>query len=93
MRDEVPQIPADIPLVAAAQIMRDKSVRALFLMHHSAGIEYPAAIITFQHLLRHLAASNADDLRDLGIRAERQSPLDTFYQRREEARRRAGGKV
>jgi len=90
MRDKVPQVPPDIPLTVAAQIMQDQSVRALFIMHHAAGIEYPAAFISYRHLMRHLAVKEGEDLRDLGIQAERQSPLEVFFQRREEARKRAG---
>ena len=92
MRDGVPQIPPDIPLTVAAQIMQDLGVRALFLMHHSSGIEYPAAMITYQHILRHLAAESQDDLRDLGFQAERQSPLEAYFARRDAARKRAGEK-
>ncbi len=76
-------MPPDIPLTAAAQMMQDQRVRVLFLMHHAGGIEYPAALISYQHLLRHLAARDDDELRDLGISAARQSPLETFIQRRE----------
>jgi CBS-domain-containing membrane protein len=90
MQDKVPQVPPDIPLTVAAQIMQDHGVRALFIMHHAAGIEYPAAFISYRHLMRHLAAKEGEDIRDLGIQAERQSPLDIFIQRREEARKRAG---
>jgi CBS-domain-containing membrane protein len=90
MQDMVPEVPPDIPLTVAAQIMQDQGVRALFIMHHAAGIEYPAAFISYRHLMRHLAAKEGEDLRDLGIQAERQSPLDVFFQRREEARKRAG---
>jgi len=36
LREDVPQVPPDIPLPAAAQIMRDHSVRAVFMMHHAA---------------------------------------------------------
>lgn len=90
MKDGVPQIPPDIPLMAAAQIMRDWGVRALFLMHHAGGIEYPAAMLSYNHLLRHLAMENEDDIRDLGIKAERESPIETFMKRRDEARRQAG---
>lgn len=86
MRDGVPQVPPEIPLTAAAQIMRDQRVRALFIMHHSAGIEYPAAVLTYRHLLRYLAARNPEELRDLGIRAERESPLEVFLRRRDAAR-------
>lgn len=87
MRDDVPQVPADIPLTVAAQIMQDRGVRALFLMHHSSGIEYPAGVITYRHLLRHLAARDAAELRDLGMHAARQSPMEAFLKRRDEARR------
>jgi CBS-domain-containing membrane protein len=87
MQDDVPQSPPDIPLTAAAQLMLDRGVRVLFLMHHSAGIEYPAALITYQHLLRHLGARTNDELTDLGFSAARQSPLEAFIQRREAARR------
>lgn len=86
MRDDVPQLPPDIPLAAAAQLMRDQHLRIVFLMHNAAGIVYPAASLTYDHLLRHLAAESEDDLRDLGIRAARRAPLDQFIQRRDAAR-------
>lgn len=89
MQDGVPQIPPDIPLTAAAQIMQDRNLRIVFLMHHAGGIEYPAAMLTYTHLLRHMAMEEPDDLSDLGIKAERTSPLETFYERRDEARRRS----
>jgi CBS domain-containing protein len=88
LHDGVPQVPADIPLVAAAQLMRDQGVRTLFLMHHSGGIEYPAALISYRHILRHLAARSPEDLRDLGMHAQRQPPLQAFLERREAARKR-----
>jgi CBS domain-containing protein len=88
MREGVPQVPPDIPLTAAAQIMRDQRVRTLFLMHHAAGIEYPAAALSYKHYLRLLAAENSHDLRDLGIKAERVSPLDEFIKRRQATRER-----
>jgi len=91
MREGIPQVPPDIPLTAAAQVMLDLDVRTLFLMHQSAGIEYPAALITFRHLLRHMTAENLDELRDLGIRAERKSPLETFIERRNAALRKLNG--
>jgi CBS domain-containing protein len=72
MREGVPQVPPEIPLTAAAQVMLDRGGRALFLMHHAAGMEYPAAIVTYRHFLRHMAAKDAAELRDLGILAERQ---------------------
>ncbi len=90
MREDVPQVPPDIPLAAAAQIMQDQKVRILFIMHHAGGIEYPAALLSYKHFLRHITMETRDDLRDLGIKAERESPLATFFKRRDEARQRAG---
>ena len=48
-----------------------------------------AAMLSYEHIMRHLAAASDEELRDLGIRAEREPPLETFLRRREEARRRA----
>jgi predicted transcriptional regulator len=89
MRADVPTIPPDIPLTAAAQLMQDMGVRVVYLTHHAGGIEYPAAYITYKHLLRHLAAEDGEDLKDLGIKAEREAPLETFFRRRDEALRKA----
>ena len=87
MQEKVPEVPPDIPIIAAAQLMLDEGKRSIFLMHYSAGIGYPAAVITYRHILRHLAASSPDELRDLGIQAERQTPLEAFILRRDAARR------
>jgi CBS-domain-containing membrane protein len=92
MREGVPQVPPDIPLTAAAQMMRDQGVRAVFLMHHAGGIEYPAGVLTYTHLIRHMAAVDAAELSDLGIRAERTSPMEAFIKRRDDARKNAGRK-
>lgn len=86
MRVDVPQLPPDIPLAAAAQLMQDQGVRVAFLTHHAGGIIYPAAVITYKHFLRHLVAQNDDELNDLGIRAARQSPLEVFFKQRDKAR-------
>ena len=89
LQAHVPQVPPDIPLTVAAQIMQDQGVRVLFLTHHAGGIEYPAAYITYKHLLRHLGARDEGELRDLGIQAERESPIEIVIRRRAEALRRA----
>jgi CBS domain-containing protein len=81
MSEGVPQVPPDIPLVAAAQLMRDQGWRVVYLMHNAGGIVYPAAMLSYTHLLRHLAAQSDEDLSDLGIAATRQAPLDAFRQR------------
>ncbi len=90
MREGVPELPADIPLTAAAQMMKDKGIRVAYMNHNSAGIIYPAALISYKHLIRHLAARDETELKDLGIYAERKSPLHQFIERREEARKQAG---
>jgi lauroyl/myristoyl acyltransferase len=69
--------------------MQDQGLRVLFLTHHAGGIEYPAAYITYKHLLRHLGARDKQELSDLGIQAERESPIEIFIRRRDEALRRA----
>jgi predicted transcriptional regulator len=93
MQPEVPQVPPDIPLTAAAEIMQDLNVRVLFLMHHAAGIEYPAALLTYRHILRHIATRDARELSDLGIAAARKSPLELFAEKRDEARSRSRRRV
>lgn len=90
MREGVPELPADIPIVAAAQIMKDQRIRAAYMNHNSAGIIYPAALISYRHILRALVARDEKDLKDLGIAAERKLPVEQFIERRDEARRRAG---
>lgn len=89
MHDDVPEIPPDIPLLVAAQLMQDRGVRIFFITHHADGVTYPAASLSYRHLLRHLAAADENDLDDLGIQASRQKPLDMFLEKRDAARRRA----
>ena len=89
MREDLHSIPSDIPVTAAAQLMLDRGVRAMFVTHHAGGIEYAAAVITLKHMLRLMAARRESDLTDLGIGAARSSPLDTFFQRRDAARKAA----
>ena len=90
MSEGVPELPSDITLKLAAQLMRDKNIRVAYMNHNSAGIIYPAASISYKHLVRHLAAKNEEELKDLGFNAERKSPLEQFIERRDEARKQAG---
>ncbi len=92
MREGVPQIPPDIPLAAAAQMMLDQNVRAFFLMHHAGGVVYPAAMITYRHILRHLAARSDDELKDMGIAAARKAPLEQFIEKRDAAKKAAASR-
>jgi CBS domain-containing protein len=90
MTEGVPELPSDITLKLAAQLLKDKNIRVAYMNHNSAGIIYPAASISYKHLVRHLAAENEEELKDLGFNAERKSPLEQFIERRDEARRQAG---
>ena len=87
MREGVPELPSDIPLIAAAQMMKDQKIRVAYMNHNSAGIIYPAAMISYKHIVRHLAAKDESELKDLGLAAERKSPLEVFVERRNEARK------
>lgn len=90
MSEGVPELSPDIPLMVAAQMMKDQGTRIAYMTHNSAGIVYPAAYISYRHILRHIAARDENDLKDLGLAAERKSPLEQFVERRDEARRKAG---
>lgn len=90
MCEGVPELPADISLVLAAQMMKDKGIRIAYMLHNSAGIIYPAAYISYHHILRHMAAQDEKDLKDLGLTAARKTPIEQFVERRDEARRKAG---
>jgi CBS domain-containing protein len=90
MSEGVPELPSDITLKLAAQLLRDKNIRVAYMNHNSAGIIYPAASISYKHLVRHLAARDESELKDLGFKAERKSPLEHFIERRDEARKQAG---
>jgi predicted transcriptional regulator len=90
MSEGVPELPADISLPVAAQMMKDKGTRIAYMLHNSTGIIYPAAYLSYRHILRHMAAQDEKDLKDLGLAAERKSPIEQFIERRDEARRKAG---
>jgi predicted transcriptional regulator len=81
MRPDIPEVPADIPATAAAQIMLDQGVREVYLMHHAAGISWPAAALRFEDVLRYLAAESEADLASMGAGAPRKSPVETFMER------------
>jgi len=87
MRDDVPQMPPELPLPVASQIMQDQKIRTVFLMHHAGGIEYPAALLSYRNLLRHIAMQEDAEIDDLGVMAERKLPLETFIEKRDAARK------
>jgi CBS domain-containing protein len=91
MNPDIPELPPDIPLEAAVNLMLDSGQRIAFLSHHGGGVRYPSAMITFTHIMRVLAARNADELRDLGVSAKRESPIETFIKKRDAALRDVNG--
>jgi CBS domain-containing protein len=91
MSEGVPELNADMPLAVAAQMMRDRRIRIAYMNHNSGGIIYPAAYISYRHILRHVAAKDERELKDLGLAAERKSPIEQFVERRDEARRKSLG--
>ena len=90
MSEGVPELPSDIPLTVAAQMMKDKKIRVAYMNHNSAGVIYPAASISYRHIVRHLAARDESELKDLGLTAKRKLPIEVFTERRNEARKKAG---
>ncbi len=90
MEDGIPQIPPDIPISAAAQLMQDQGRRVFFLMHNAGGIIYPAAYISYKHFLRHIQSENVEELTDLGIDAARTLPLEAFLERRNVRKKNTG---
>ncbi|RME05692.1 MAG: CBS domain-containing protein [Anaerolineae bacterium] len=92
MREGVPELPPDIPLKAAAQMLLDQGIAVAYMTHNAGGIIYPASRISLRHFVRHLAAESDEDIKDLGIAAARKAPLEQFIERRDAARRRAGQK-
>jgi CBS domain-containing protein len=62
MRPDIPEIPPDIPATAAAQIMLDRNVRDMYLMHHDGGISWPAAVLRFEDILRYLVSEPKEEV-------------------------------
>lgn len=56
MDDDIPTIPPDIPAEVAAQIMRDRGVKFLFLMHDWPGEPRPSAVIALRTIQARLAS-------------------------------------
>jgi len=61
MSPTIPEIPAEIPAAAAAQLMLDWNVREMYLMHHDGGISWPAARLGVEEILRYLATESKTD--------------------------------
>ena len=90
MSESVPELPADLPVAAAAQLLKDMHLRVGYMLHNAGGITYPAAYLSDRHILRFLAARDESELKDLGLAAQRKSPVEQFLERRDAARKKAG---
>jgi len=86
MRPDIPEVPPDIPAPVAVQIMLDRGVREIYLMHHAGGLSWPAAALRFEDVLRYLTAASDAEIADLGAGAPRKSPLEAFMERYSRAR-------
>lgn len=85
MIHDLPQLPPDIPITTAAQMMIDMNVRVVYMTHRAGGIEYPAAQLTYDHIIAHMANKDGEPPSTVGIQAERKSPIDLFIERRDAA--------
>lgn len=79
MEEQVPTIPPDVPAVAAANLMLDRGIRQLFVVHHAGGIVYPAAVFTLQDVIR--VVGGLQRAPGVGVGAERPSAIDLFKHR------------
>ncbi len=58
--EDIPTVPPDIPAAAAAQIMRDRGIGYLFLMHAWPGEPRPAAMLALATIERRLQPDAAE---------------------------------
>jgi signal-transduction protein with cAMP-binding, CBS, and nucleotidyltransferase domain len=79
MEEPVPECPADVPLIAAAQLMADNGVDHLFFLHRAGGRAWPASQLSQRDLVRVLAGS--EYIQNQGAAAPRPTPMDLFRQR------------
>lgn len=79
MDEEVPEVPPNIPAVAAAQLMLDRGIGQVFVTHHAGGIKYPAAMFSLQDVCRLIAGMGRGP--GIGVGAERPSAVDLFKHR------------
>lgn len=85
MINKLPQLPPDIPIQTAAQMMLDMGVRVVYMTHQAGGIEYPAAQLSYDHIIKHMIGKEGEVPKSVGIKAERKSPIDLFIERRDAA--------
>jgi hypothetical protein len=60
MQEEIPTVGPEIPAAAAAQLMRDRGVGYLFLMHDWPGEPRPSAFVSLAAVESYLAGESRD---------------------------------
>ncbi len=90
MSEGVPDLPADVPLPLAAQMLRDRHIRVGYMLHNSAGITYPAGYLSYRHILRHMAARDESELRTWVWRPRESRPSRSSLREGMRRGRRAG---
>lgn len=78
MEQDIPEMVADVSIVAAAQVMLDRNVRQLFIMHH-LGTVAASAVITLRDVL--LAMASMERTQGVGGAVPRPDAVDAFRQR------------
>ena len=61
MDEDIPTVPPNIPMEAAAQIMRDRGVWYLFLMHDWPGERRPSAVVSLKTVESRLCETVPED--------------------------------
>lgn len=59
MDEDIPDVPPNIPIEAAAQLMRDRGVEHLFLMHDWPGERRPSAVVSLKAIEQRIEAESA----------------------------------
>ncbi len=81
LHPDIIEVPPDIPATAVAQIMLDQDTRDIYMLHHAAGIGWPAAIFRFDEIVRYLSAETEEEIEAMGVHAPRKSAIEIFKER------------
>ncbi|HEX9114929.1 MAG TPA: CBS domain-containing protein [Anaerolineae bacterium] len=74
-----PELPVDVPLTAAIQLMADQGVDHLFFLHRAGGRAWPASVLSLRDAVRALAGP--EYIQQQGAGAPRPNAMDLFRQR------------
>lgn len=79
MLTAAPELPVDVPLTAALQLMLDQGVDHMFFLHRAGGRAWPASVLSLRDAVRALAGPEYVETQGSG--APRPTPMDLFRQR------------